>query len=134
MTVACRNPLQKYTGARVLSSEQGARALRAGDLMEDDPSYGQGFKNRSFPAVQNVEAIADGVAQEVGNASIVSIYTPGHTPGGMSWSWNTCEEQRCLDIVYVDSISAVAADEYSFATGLGNELRASAERIAKERS
>jgi metallo-beta-lactamase class B len=124
------NALQKYTGAQVLSSEQGARALRAGDLMQDDPSYGHGFENRSFPAVQNVEVIADGVALSVGNTSIINIYTPGHTPGGMSWTWNTCEEQRCLDIVYADSISAASAQEYRFTTGLGDALNASAERIA----
>ncbi len=124
------NALQKYTGARVLSSEQGARALRAGDLMQDDPLYAYGFENRSFPAVKNVEVIADGDAHHVGNTSIVSIYTPGHTPGGMSWAWNTCEEERCLEVVYADSISTAAAKEYRFATGLGDELRASAERIA----
>ncbi len=124
------NALQKYSGAQVLSSEHGVRALRAGDLMPDDPLYGHGFDNRSFPAVQNVDVIADGDVQHVGNTAIVGIYTPGHTPGGMSWTWNTCEEQRCLDIVYADSISAVSADEYSFTTGLGEQLNASAERIA----
>lgn len=124
------NALQKYSGAVVLSSEQGARALRAGDLMEDDPLYGQGFESRSFPSVQNVEVIADSVPRQVGNSSIVGIYTPGHTPGGMSWTWNTCEAERCLEIVFADSISAVSADGYKFTTGLGEDLRASAERIA----
>ena len=107
-----------------------ARALRAGDVMQDDPLYAQGYENRSFPAVQNLEVVADGSIHAVGSIRIVGIHTPGHTPGGMSWTWNTCEKERCLDIVYADSLSAVSADGYMFSTGLGAALKDSAARIA----
>ncbi len=124
------NALQKFSGARVLSSKQGALALRAGDVMQDDPLYGQWFEHRSFPAIQNVAVVADGATRHPGDAGITGMYTAGHTPGGMSWTWNTCERERCLDIVYADSISAVSADNYRFTSGLGDALRQSAERIA----
>jgi metallo-beta-lactamase class B len=124
------NALQKLSGARVLSSKDGVRALRAGDVLHDDPLYDQGYEKRSFPAVQHLEAVADGSIRAAGNTRIVGIYTPGHTPGGMSWTWNTCEEERCLNIVYADSLSAVSADGYMFSTGLGAALKSSAARIA----
>jgi metallo-beta-lactamase class B len=124
------NALQKLSGARVLSSEDGARALRAGDVLQDDPLYAQGYENRSFPAVQNLEVAADGSTHAIGNTRIVGIATPGHTPGGMSWTWKTCEAGRCLNIVYADSLSAVSADGYKFSTGLGAALKSSAARIA----
>ena len=104
------NALQTYTGARVLSSEEGAKALRAGDLLEDDPQFGQPEAGRTFPAVSNVVAIADGDSIAVGDAQVIGVYTPGHTPGGMSWTWRACEKDRCLTVVYADSLRSVSAD------------------------
>jgi uncharacterized membrane protein YfcA len=124
------NALQKLSGAKVLSSEEGVRALRAGDVMQDDPLHRNGYENRSFPAVQNLEVVADGSVHVTGNTQIVGIATPGHTPGGMSWTWSACEEGRCLNIVYADSLSAVSADGYKFSTGFGKALKSSAARIA----
>lgn len=124
------NALQRYTGARVLSSEPGAQALRAGDLMADDPQAGQPEAGRVFPAVSNVYAVEDNSTVTVGDAKIVGVYTPGHTPGGMSWTWETCEENRCLNVVYADSFSAVSAEGYRFSEGLGKAIRTSANRIA----
>jgi len=41
-------------------------------------------------------------------------YTPGHTPGGTSWSWTSCERERCLRVVYADSQNPVAAEGFLF--------------------
>jgi metallo-beta-lactamase class B len=41
---------------------------------------------------------------------------PGHTPGGTSWSWRSCEGARCVDIVYADSLGPVSADGFKFTT------------------
>jgi len=124
------NALQKYTGAKILSSTQGAKALRAGALLEDDPQFGQGAGHTGFPATQNVKAVTDGVDHVIGDTSVQGIYTAGHTPGGMSWTWQSCEEERCLNVVYADSTSAVSAAGYRFSDGMGDTLRVSAERIA----
>ncbi len=40
--------------------------------------------------------------------------TGGHTPGGTSWSWQSCEERRCLNLVYADSLTPVAAPGFKF--------------------
>lgn len=115
--------LQRLSGARVLSSEAGVLALRAGDLMADDPLFAQGFANRAFPAVPAASAVADGVELAIGDLVLHGMYTPGHTPGGMSWRWQTCEGARCLHMVYADSLGPVAADGYRFTDGLGSALR-----------
>jgi metallo-beta-lactamase class B len=42
------------------------------------------------------------------------IHTPGHTPGGTSWSWKSCEGERCLNVVYGDSLNAVSDDSFKY--------------------
>jgi metallo-beta-lactamase class B len=69
--------------------------------------------------------IADGDTLRVGPLAIVARFTPGHTPGGTSWSWRSCEDGRCLDLVYADSQTPVSADGFRFA---GSEARAGFER------
>ena len=50
----------------------------------------------------------------VGELQITAHHTPGHTPGGATWSWRSCEGDRCLNIVYADSLTAVSAPGYRF--------------------
>ena len=47
---------------------------------------------------------------------VMAHMTPGHTPGGTSWSWRSCEGPRCLDIVYADSLGPVSADGFKYST------------------
>ena len=61
-----------------------------------------------------VDVIADGQSLRVGPLALTAHFTPGHTPGGTSWSWTSCEQQRCLHIVYADSLTAVSADNYHY--------------------
>ena len=49
-----------------------------------------------------------------GQVAITGHYTPGHTPGGMSWSWYSCEKLRCANFVYADSLTAVADEGFRF--------------------
>lgn len=124
------NAIQRYSGARVLTSSAGAAALRRGDLLPDDPQYDQPRENRAFPAVGDVVEVEDGAQHVGGDATIRGVFTPGHTPGGMSWTWTSCEEDRCLDVVYADSIGPVSVDSYRFSDGLGDALARSARRLA----
>jgi len=55
---------------------------------------------------------------------------PGHSPGGTSWTWRSCEGERCLDIVYADSLTAVSAPGYRFSDGMGRAIRESAAALA----
>jgi len=125
------NAIQRFSGAKVLSSEAGAASLGIGDLLPDDPQYDQPRENRMYPAVDNVAVVEDGAEYVIGDVTIRGVFTPGHTPGGMSWTWQSCEQERCLDIVYADSIGPVSVDSYRFSDGLGDDLARSARRVAK---
>lgn len=120
------NAMQRYTGAEVLASPAAAAALRRGDLLPDDPQYDQPVDGRSFPAVRNVVAVEDGSEYVFGDGVVRAISTPGHTPGGMSWTWTSCEDGRCLAVVYADSIGPVSVDSYRFSDGLGDAIARSA--------
>ena len=115
--------LQRFSGAKVLTSAAGARALRAGELMDDDPQFVLDKRQSAFPTVHNAISVEDSAVQRLGDVELRAVYTAGHTPGGMSWTWRTCEGERCLDVVYADSFSAVSADAYRFSAGLGDDLR-----------
>lgn len=106
--------LQRRSGARVAASASGARALLAGQPPADDPQSGFGREANGFPAVAGVRAAADGETLRVGELAITAHYTPGHTPGATSWTWRSCEGERCLDVVYADSLNAVSAPGFRF--------------------
>lgn len=104
--------LQKISGATVLSSERGTQALRNGDLTEDDPLYT--MMPRQFPAVANTKVVVDEEVIQLGNVSVTAHWTPGHTPGGVSWSWASCEQKQCHWVVYADSLNPISADGFRF--------------------
>lgn len=106
--------LQRATGARVAASPSGASALQRGENTTDDPQYGFGREANAFPPVDNVDVIRDNENLTIGNVTITAIFTPGHTPGATSWTWRSCEGVTCLNMVYADSISAVAAPGFKF--------------------
>ena len=66
----------------------------------------------------------------MGNVELRALHTPGHTPGGVSWTWRSCEGDKCLDIVYADSVGPVSAPGYRFSAGMDEKIRESAAIIA----
>ena len=111
--------LQRASGGTVAMSAAGARALEQGLPTPDDPQYGLGAKFMSFPPVKNVKIVADGEVIKVGDLAITAHLTPGHTPGGTTWSWRSCEGQRCVNFVYADSLTPVSAPDFRY-TGSAN--------------
>jgi metallo-beta-lactamase class B len=103
--------LQRAAGASVAASPASAHVLERGTSGTDDPQYGVLL---AFPPVPSVRVIADGETLRVGPLALTAHFTPGHTPGGTSWSWQSCEEKRCLDLVYADSHTPISADGFSF--------------------
>ncbi len=103
--------LARASGARVAASPRGAEALELGRPTDDDPQAG----SEGFPAVSNVRVVDDGEILHVGDVAITAHLTPGHTPGSTTWTWRSCELNRCLDIVYADSVTAVSSDGFRFA-------------------
>jgi len=104
--------LQRLSGARVAASPWSAKVLARGTTLPDDPQHD--LAPAPMQAVPNVDVIADGQSLWVGLVALSAHFTPGHTPGGTSWSWVSCEQQRCLHIVYADSLTSVSADSYRF--------------------
>ena len=122
--------LQRISNARVLTSHDAARALARGGILENDPQFGGGMAGQVFPAVVDPISMEDGATVALGDVTVRGVYTPGHTAGGMSWTWQSCEQDRCLDIVYADSTSPVSRSDYRYSDGMDEVLRASLERIA----
>jgi metallo-beta-lactamase class B len=124
--------LQRLTGATVYTSVEAAKALRSGKLQSDDPQYGYGPENTSFPAINNVMVLKDRETVTIDGVDIMAVYTPGHTPGSISWSWESCALGTCYDVVYADSLTAVSAEGYRFSAGpAANQIIESAGAIAE---
>ena len=80
-------------------------------MPRDDPQFGI---LRPVAHVAQVEILRANEILSVGAVTITEHSTPGHTPGGTSWTWRSCENGRCLNLVYADSLSPVSADGYLF--------------------
>jgi metallo-beta-lactamase class B len=106
--------LQRASGAIVAHSEPGARALGNGEPNPDDPQYAFGREVNAYPAVKGVRVVADGETLRVGPLAVTAHLTPGHTPGSTTWTWQSCDGARCLNMVYADSLNAVSADSFRF--------------------
>lgn len=121
------------TGARVAASRAGARALALGDAVPGDPQADPAGGSMRFPAVAGVHGVADGEAIRLGRLRLTAHHTPGHTPGGTTWSWRSCEGDGCVDIVYADSLSAVSATDFRFGADPAAlaAFRASIDKVAR---
>ena len=125
------NALQRISGAAVYTSDAGQKVLMSGELQDDDPQYLRYSDASGIPAVKNVVAIGDREVVSIGTVDVMAVYTPGHTPGGITWVWESCALRGCYDTVYADSLSAVSAEGYYFSDGpAANQLIESAGVIA----
>lgn len=103
--------LQRLTGATVTVSAWSAEVMKRGVVPKDDPQFGIIVPIRR---VARVGTLKDGETVGAGGVKLTAHFTPGHTPGGTSWSWRSCEANRCLDLVYADSVTAVSAEGFLF--------------------
>jgi metallo-beta-lactamase class B len=103
--------LQRLSGARVMASKWTAAVMIHGGMGRGDPQYGA---VTGIAAVKNVHELRDGESFRVGDIEITAHLTPGHTPGGTSWTWKSCEERICRDMVYADSLMPVSAHGFKF--------------------
>lgn len=126
--------LQRASGATVVSSASGAEGFAIGNAVPDDPQAGFGKAENAFPAVKNVRVVKDREVVRVGPLAVQMHDTAGHTPGSTTWTWQSCEnpspkpatsakataakqaqgQHKCLNMVYADSISAIAAPGFRF--------------------
>lgn len=106
--------LQRASGATVVSSASGAEGFALGNAVPDDPQAGFGKAENAFPAVNNVSVVKDKDVVRVGPLAVQMHNTAGHTPGSTTWTWQSCVDGKCLNLVYADSISAIAAPGFRF--------------------
>ena len=104
--------VQRATGARVEVSAPSDSVLRRGTSLPSDPQFGIGIP---YPPVSNTSVIAEGDTVRVGKLALVAHRTAGHTPGGTTWSWRSCDDTgKCLDFVYADSQTPISADNFKY--------------------
>jgi metallo-beta-lactamase class B len=103
--------LQRATGAPVAASAHSAQVIRSGMSGPDDPQYGELVP---MPPVSHVITIEEGTPIEVGRLALTPFITAGHTPGGTTWTWRSCEAERCLNFVYADSQTPISREGFLF--------------------
>ena len=91
----------RATGATLVSNAESAMLLARGGA--HDLHFGDDIL---FPPVQAGRLLQDGEAVHLGTTVFTVHFTPGHTPGSMSWTWTDTQRGAPVRIAYVDSLSA----------------------------
>jgi metallo-beta-lactamase class B len=103
--------LKQISGARFATREEARLGMESGLPLAEDPQHGM---HPAFPGIKADQIVKDGDTLRIGRQSITVIATPGHSPGGTSYTWKSCGDKSCRQIVYADSLNAVSADAYRF--------------------
>jgi metallo-beta-lactamase class B len=103
--------MQALTGATLVTSAAAERVLNTGAASADDPQAGM---HKPFPAANVGRVVGDGSDVRLGNIRLFAMATPGHTPGALSWRWESCDGGVCRTMVYADSLTPVSRDGYRF--------------------
>jgi metallo-beta-lactamase class B len=82
---------QKLSGARVAASRWSAEVMEKGAVPRDDPQFGVIVP---IARIARMRTFKDGETLNTGGVTVTAHLTPGHTPGGTSWSWRSCENRR----------------------------------------
>jgi metallo-beta-lactamase class B len=122
--------LQTLSGATVLAGAVGETVLRTGQPTQGDPQYADLAPLR---AVAHTRIVHDGEVIKLGPLAVTAHATPGHTEGGVSWTWRAAEGGVTASIVFADSLNAVTAGSfrYSHNTVYPNARRDLEESMAK---
>jgi metallo-beta-lactamase class B len=103
--------LQRRTGATLMAMPSAYVQLQTGAVDPADPQIGL---IRPPPKANVGILLRDGEDVAQAPFRLTAWATPGHSPGSTSWTWRTCEQRRCVNVVYADSVTAVSADSYRF--------------------
>jgi metallo-beta-lactamase class B len=109
--------LQRLSGATVLTSPAAKPVLESGKTDKGDPQFGNDMPDMT--PLAPVRSVRDGESVELGPLSIKAHYTPGHTQGGMSWTWQSFEHGKAMNMVYADSLNAITGPGFRYS---GNTL------------
>ena len=118
--------LARDSGAQVAASAKSAKMMELGGDDADDPQHGMA---PFYPKVSKIRIMADGETMHVGSLALHMHAMPGHTPGSTGWTWRSCDENRCLSMVYADSITLLSTDDYRYTDSAHPERVASYRRM-----
>jgi len=104
--------LQALSGATVITSPAAKSVLASGKTDKGDPQFG--YDMADMKPVAPIRTVRDGESVELGSLSIKANYTPGHTQGGISWTWKALENGRAMNMVYADSLNAIAGPGFRY--------------------
>jgi metallo-beta-lactamase class B len=104
--------LRRRTGATMVARAAERASIESGIMAKDDPQR-DGDKP-DHPGVPVDRVLREGEVVRLGALQLTPHATPGHAPGGTSWTWRSCEGTVCRSIAFADSLSAVSTDGYRF--------------------
>lgn len=104
--------LQALSGATVITSPAAQPVLASGKTDKGDPQFGNDMPD--MKPLAPIRTVRDGDSVELGTLSIKAHYTPGHTQGGISWTWKAFENGRAMNMVYADSLNAIAGPGFRY--------------------
>lgn len=97
--------VQRATGARVATNAESSALLARGGA--NDLHFGDKLL---YPPVKTDRILLDGEVIDLGNIQLTAHFTPGHTPGSLSWTWTDTRVGQPVRIAYVDSLTAPTYD------------------------
>jgi len=103
--------LQRLSGATVIGSANSVPVLASGKPDKADPQAG-GLSDMT--PVANTRVVKDGDVVTVGPLALTAHETPGHTRGGLSWTWQATENGRTVNMVFADSLNAISANGFKY--------------------
>ena len=111
--------LKAATGAKLLVSAAARSVVETGKTDADDPQFGLHADMQPVPVDGTLTYDPGPGIITTSNAPtrVMAMRphpTPGHTSGGTSWTWQSCEGERCVSFAYIDSMTPVSADSYRF--------------------
>jgi metallo-beta-lactamase class B len=111
--------LKAATGAKLLVSATARPVVETGKTDPEDPQFG------AIPDMKPVPV--DGILSYDPEPGMIIVsdkptrvlglkphIAEGHTSGGTSWTWQSCEAAKCITFAYIDSMTPVSADSYRF--------------------
>ena len=104
--------LQQMSGATVMATPWSASVL---DIRNS--AHGAIRSLVVAPPIapaKNVRTVGNGETVRIGPLAVTAHETPGHTPGGTSWTWRSCAGADCAGFVYADSLTAVSTNGFLF--------------------
>lgn len=108
--------LQKLSGATVLASPASFDVFASGQPDRTDPQLPH---LAVMTPITNMRVIQDGEVVRLGPLALTAHFTPGHSKGGTSWTWQSTENGTLANMVYADSLYASSGEKVRFSANPG---------------